>query len=84
MSTTMSSEKAWGRRENRRWTVLDTVMETKVIEDAVRLACRAPSLYNTQPWLWVADGGRLDLFLDPAVSCTRIDRRGRPISAAAR
>ena len=64
MSTTMSSEKAWGRRENRRWTVLDTVMETTVIEDAVRLACRAPSLYNTQPWRWVADGGRLDLFLD--------------------
>ena len=41
-------------------------METKVIEDAVRLACRAPSLYNSQPWLWVADGGRLELFLDPS------------------
>jgi nitroreductase len=44
--------------------MLDTRVETKVIEDAVRLACRAPSLYNTQPWLWVADGTRLDLFLD--------------------
>ena len=66
MSTTMSSEKAWDRRENQRWTVLDTTVETKVIEDAVRLACRAPSLYNSQPWLWVADGGRLDLFLDPS------------------
>ena len=66
MSTTMSSEKVWDRRENQRWTVLDTVVETKVIEDAVRLACRAPSLYNSQPWLWVADGGRLDLFLDPS------------------
>jgi nitroreductase len=43
---------------------LDTVIETKVIEDAVQLACRAPSLYNTQPWLWVAGGPRLDLFLD--------------------
>lgn len=40
------------------------MMETPVIENAVRLACRAPSLYNAQPWLWVADGGRLDLFLD--------------------
>ncbi|HET9877633.1 MAG TPA: NAD(P)H nitroreductase, partial [Mycobacterium sp.] len=46
-------------------TVVDTV-KTEVIENAVRLACRAPSLYNTQPWLWVADGGRLDLFLDPS------------------
>ena len=61
MVTTMSSEKARDATENRTWTVVDT----KVIEEAVRLACRAPSLYNSQPWLWVADGGRLDLFLDP-------------------
>ena len=45
--------------------MLDTMAaETKVIESAVRLACRAPSLYNTQPWLWVADDGGLDLYLD--------------------
>lgn len=60
MSTTMNSEKAWDRKEHRHWKVV----ETKVIEEAVRLACRAPSLYNSQPWLWVADNGRLDLFLD--------------------
>lgn len=46
--------------------MLGTTVEHSVIENAVRLACRAPSLYNTQPWLWVADGGRLDLFLDPS------------------
>ncbi len=46
--------------------MLGTTVESKVIENAVRLACRAPSLYNTQPWLWVADGGRLDLLLDPS------------------
>lgn len=39
-------------------------VSTQVIEDAVQLACRAPSLYNSQPWLWVADGDRLELFLD--------------------
>lgn len=44
--------------------MLDTMVETKVIENAVRLACRAPSLYNTQPWRWVADSAGLDLFLD--------------------
>lgn len=44
--------------------MFDTMVETKVIEDAVRLACRAPSLYNTQPWRWVADGAGLDLLLD--------------------
>lgn len=44
--------------------MFDTMVETKVIEDAVRLACRAPSLYDTQPWRWVADGAGLDLLLD--------------------
>ncbi|EUA73290.1 hypothetical protein I553_9446 [Mycobacterium xenopi 4042] len=28
------------------------------------LACRAPSLHNTQPWQWVLDGGQLQLFVD--------------------
>jgi hypothetical protein len=39
VSVTISSEKAWDKRENRRRVVLDTMAETKVIEDAVRLAC---------------------------------------------
>jgi hypothetical protein len=44
---------------------MDTAVESEVLAEAVRLACRAPSLHNSQPWRWVADGGRLDLFLDP-------------------
>lgn len=43
---------------------MSNTVGAKVIENAVRLACRAPSLHNTQPWLWVTDGPRLDLFLD--------------------
>ena len=27
--------------------------------------CRAPSVYNSQPWRWVAEGGVLHLFVDP-------------------
>lgn len=42
------------------------LVETKVIKDAVELACRAPSLHNSQPWQWVYAGGRLQLFLDPS------------------
>ncbi len=53
------------------------VVKAEVIEEAVRLACRAPSLHNSQPWQWVlADGGKLQLFLDQ----TRVmlsDRSGR-------
>jgi nitroreductase len=44
----------------------DTVIETGVIEDAVRTACRAPSMHNSQPWQWVFTGGQLRLFLDPS------------------
>src|SRR5271155_2490000 len=43
-----------------------TVVETEVIEDAVRTACRAPSLHNSQPWQWVFNRGQLRLFLDPS------------------
>ena len=43
-----------------------TVVETEVIEDAVRTACRAPSIHNSQPWLWAYSHGQLRLFLDPS------------------
>lgn len=44
----------------------DTVaVGNEVIKDAVRLACRAPSLYNSQPWQWLTNGADLQLFLDP-------------------
>src|ERR1700752_3101839 len=42
-----------------------TMVATTVIEDAVQLACRAPSYHNSQPWRWVLDGDHLELFLDP-------------------
>ncbi|MBO0879845.1 MAG: NAD(P)H nitroreductase, partial [Mycobacterium sp.] len=42
-----------------------TTVETEIIEDAVRLACRAPSLHNSQPWQWVVSDGVLRLFLAP-------------------
>jgi len=45
--------------------MLDAAVESGVLAEAVRLACRAPSLHNSQPWRWVAQRGRLDLFLDP-------------------
>lgn len=41
------------------------MLETEVIKNTVRLACRAPSLHNSQPWQWVADHGALQLFLEP-------------------
>lgn len=43
-----------------------TTLDSTVIHDAVTLACRAPSLHNSQPWQWVYRDGQLRLFLDPS------------------
>ena len=49
----------------------------EVIKDAVQLACRAPSLHNSQPWRWVSDGGRLELFVDRRRVMPSADRWAR-------
>lgn len=49
---------------------------TEAIIDAVRAACRAPSLHNIQPWQWVVNADELRLFLDPS-RVLPTDRAGR-------
>jgi hypothetical protein len=51
--------------------------DTKVITTAVELACRAPSLHNSQPWQWVAGSTSVDLIVDPLRTVTSTDRSGR-------
>lgn len=41
------------------------MIDRQVLDSAVELACRAPSVHNSQPWRWVAEGGELRLFFDP-------------------
>lgn len=48
-----------------------------VIMDAVGLACRAPSLHNSQPWRWVAQGSSLHLYADLTRVLTVADPEGR-------
>jgi hypothetical protein len=43
-----------------------TTVQTEIIKNAVCLACRAPSLHNSQPWQWITGRGVLQLFLNPA------------------
>jgi hypothetical protein len=38
--------------------------ERPPVRDIVWLACRAPSVHNTQPWRWRIQGERVDLFAD--------------------
>ena len=40
------------------------VLDVEVVKRAVQLACRAPSVHNSQPWRWVAEGAGLHLFVD--------------------
>jgi hypothetical protein len=59
--------------------VPDTMVDSETIKDAVILACRAPSLHNSQPWRWILEGDRLQLFADPDRVVRRTDRSGREV-----
>jgi nitroreductase len=52
-------------------------LDRQVVHDAVVLACRAPSLHNSQPWRWVADRAQLHLFADRKRLVQVADRSGR-------
>ncbi len=54
-----------------------TQVRTELIIEALRLACRAPSLHNSQPWRWVLTDSALDLFLDPHRLVRGTDSAGR-------
>jgi hypothetical protein len=41
-----------------------SALDPQLIANAVELACRAPSVHNSQPWHWVAEGPSLKLFLE--------------------
>jgi hypothetical protein len=54
-----------------------TTVNIKVITKAVELACRAPSIHNSQPWRWVASPTVVDLFADPNRIVRSHDSSGR-------
>lgn len=51
-----------------------------VVERLVALACLAPSVHNTQPWLWQYDGDRLTLHADHRRQLVSEDRTGRNLT----
>ena len=54
-----------------------TQVRSEVIVDALQVACRAPSLHNSQPWRWVATDHTVELFADPARLVRSTDATGR-------
>jgi nitroreductase len=57
----------------------ETTPDPALLCDAVELACRAPSLHNSQPWRWVANGSTLHLYADLSRVMTAADPQGREI-----
>jgi len=55
------------------------IVDIEVIKHAVELACRAPSLHNSQPWRWVARAGVLHLYADPSRIGHYTDSTGKEV-----
>ncbi|QIS18970.1 Acg family FMN-binding oxidoreductase [Nocardia terpenica] len=56
---------------------MNPVPEQRTLLAVMRLASRAPSVHNTQPWHWLFDGTRLHLHLDPDRMLPGTDPHGR-------
>lgn len=56
---------------------MNATLDAQTLKKAVQLACRAPSVHNSQPWRWVAEDGALQLFVDPDRAVPGTDRSGR-------
>lgn len=54
-----------------------TMCDQAVIRNALTLACRAPSIHNSQPWHWIIEGAELQLFVDWNRRVDIADRFGR-------
>jgi nitroreductase len=55
------------------------IPDPEVVRHAVDLACRAPSVHNSQPWQWTLTNDRLDLHIDPDRLLTTADTTGRQL-----
>ena len=55
----------------------DALVDNEALKAAVQLACRAPSLHNSQPWRWGAEGAGLHLYVDRSRILPSTDKSGR-------
>ncbi|MGE2689684.1 Acg family FMN-binding oxidoreductase [Mycolicibacterium pulveris] len=57
--------------------MMHPAVDSAAVANAVQLACRAPSLHNSQPWRWLADDNGLHLFADASRNVRGTDKSGR-------
>lgn len=50
------------------------------LRELVELACRAPSVHNTQPWRWWVGGSRVRLYADRSRQLSHSDPEGRTLA----
>lgn len=55
------------------------IIDSEMIASSVQMACRAPSLHNSQPWAWVAEAETLHLFADRDRVGQATDTSGREV-----
>jgi hypothetical protein len=60
-------------------TMNDSTAASVPVGDLIQLACRAPSVHNSQPWLWVVDGDKVTLFADHRRQLEHADPDGRDL-----
>lgn len=56
-----------------------STIDRQTLANVVQLACRAPSLHNSQPWRLIAEDGQLRVFLEPHRAPQATDRSGREV-----
>lgn len=59
---------------------MDATPDVNSMRMAVDLACRAPSVHNSQPWQWTYSAGHLDLYAEPGRLLAAADPSGRQLA----
>jgi nitroreductase len=79
----MSCENRKGTRagpaEMRTTLITSTNPDQEIVLAALRLAVRAPSVHNTQPWGWRVNGRTVHLYADPSRQVPATDPLGRDL-----
>lgn len=57
--------------------MIRAITTTEIVAKAIRSACRAPSLHNSQPWRWIVGEETVDLFVDHRRVIRSADSSGR-------
>jgi hypothetical protein len=76
---TLASSRSLGARDEARPGTVDAPQNPAANATAIGIAARAPSVHNTQPWIFRIDGHVIELHADPDRLLAQIDPVGREL-----